>query len=651
MANGTDQASPSAHAKAHEVAITAPATAAKPAFGEIVPSGSLAGAAGHTSTVRADEGIYGRDVLTTWRRVLIRNMTSVAVFSLFINLLMLTVPIYLFQVSDRVLTSRSMDTLLMLTTIALGFLGVLSLLDVARRTLLGRVATQFETLLAGPVIASTVNVATSSQSNGTGLLRSLQQVRGFISGAVMLMLFDAPMAPLYFAAVFFIHPDLGMISLGSGVLLMIIALFNQWGTRKPLSQGGQHSAKAEAKADALVRNSQVITAMGMLNEVVQQWGRDQSRALSFQIAAQDRNFYISGLSKFARLVTQIAMLGWGAHLALQGKLTGGMMIAASIIAGRALAPIEGMIEGWRSLLQARAAYARILSVVEAIQREPSRLLLPKPQGRVSVDKLLYMVQGSKQPVLNGINFELAAGESLAIVGPSGSGKSTLAKILVGCLPPTAGQVRLDGTELRNWDRRQFGEFIGYLPQEVELFPGSIKSNITRMREDLPDSYVFQATAMTDVHEVISHFPQGYETIIDGNGSPLSGGQRQRIALARAFLADPRLVVLDEPNANLDSAGEEALADTLRRAKAAGITVVVVTQRPSLLQCVDKVMVLRAGRLEAFGPPAEVLHRIVRARSAENPGPDQQPQPQPAATRIAGAGAPNGSQALATTGAL
>ena len=611
-----------------------------------------AGAAGTTSTVKADDGIYGRDVLAIWRRVLVRNMTSVAVFSLFINLLMLTVPIYLFQVSDRVLTSRSLDTLLMLTTIALGFLGVLSLLDVARRTLLGRVATQFETLLAGPVLASTVNAATNSQATGAGLLRSLQQVRGFISGAVMLMLFDAPMAPLYFAAVFFIHPDLGMISLGSGVLLMLIAMFNQWGTKKPLAQGGQHSAKADAKADALVRNSQVITAMGMLNEVVQQWGRDQSRALSFQISAQDRNFYISGLSKFARLVTQIAMLGWGAHLALQGRLTGGMMIAASIIAGRALAPIEGMIEGWRSLLQARSAYARILSVVEAIQKEPARLLLPKPKGRLSIDKLLYMVAGSKQPVLNGVAFELAPGESLAIVGPSGSGKSTLAKILVGCLTPTAGQVRLDGTELRNWDRRQFGEFTGYLPQEVELFPGSIKSNITRMREDLPDSFVFEATAMTDVHEVISHFPQGYETIIDGSGAPLSGGQRQRIALARAFLADPRLVVLDEPNANLDSAGEEALADTLKRAKEKGITVVVVTQRPSLLQCVDKVLVLRNGRVEAFGPPAEVLHRIVRARAAENQ--DAGGQSQPAASRLAGDprnGAANGSQAITASGAV
>ena len=277
------------------------------------------------------------------------------------------------------------------------------------------------------------------------------------------------------------------------------------------------------------------------------------------------------------------MLGWGAYLALHGELTGGMMIAASIIAGRALQPLEGMIEGWRSVVQTRAAYARVRAAVEALQNEKPKLLLPRPEGRLAVDRLLYLPPGTKEPVLNGVSFELEPGESLAIVGPSGSGKSTLARILVGCLMPTAGKVRLDGTELRNWDRRQFGEYTGYLPQEVELFPGTIKQNVCRMRDDLPDETIYEAAMLTGVHDMICQLPNGYETVLERSGAPLSGGQKQRIALARAFFGDPSLVVLDEPNSNLDAAGEQALTETLARAKEKRVTVVVVTQRPGAAQ--------------------------------------------------------------------
>jgi ATP-binding cassette subfamily C protein len=288
-----------------------------------------------------------------------------------------------------------------------------------------------------------------------------------------------------------------------------------------------------------------------------------------------------------------------------------MMIAASIIAGRALQPLEGMIEGWRSLVQTRAAYGRVCASVESLKQERPHLLLPKPEGRLTVDRLLYLPPGSKEPVLNGVSFELQPGESLAIVGPTGSGKSTLARILVGCLYPTAGKVRLDGTELRNWDRRQFGEYTGYLPQEVELFPGTIKENVCRMRNDLSDERIYEAALLTDVHEMITHLPSGYETVLEPSGAPLSGGQKQRIALARAFLGEPSLVVLDEPNSNLDATGEQALTDTLQRAKERGVTVVIVTQRPAVLKSMDKLLVIRAGRVEAFGPPSEVLVRLVR----------------------------------------
>jgi len=566
--------------------------------------------------------------LSVWRAVARRNLFTVGIFSLFVNLLMLTIPIYLFQLSDRVLTSRSLDTLVMLSLLAMGFMIVMSLLDILRKQVLGRVATQFETILGGIVLAGMVGGPRREEGGNANAMRQLHQVRGFISGPVMLNLFDAPMAPFYFGAVFLVHPHLGMIAVASGLSLLLAAILNQKATSGSLREAGTYSARADAQAEALSRNSQVINAMGMLNEAIQQWGRSQSRALVLQTAALDRNYWISGLSKFVRLLTQIAMLGWGAYLALNGEITGGTMIAASIIAARALQPIEGMIEGWRGLVQARAAYASICNIVAAVENEKPRMKLPKPKGHVIVDKVLYIPPGSKEPVLNGLGFELLAGESLAIVGPSGAGKSTLARILVGFITPTAGRVRLDGTELRNWDRRQFGEFTGYLPQEVELFPGEIKLNISRMRSDSPDQEVYEAAVLTSVHEMITRLNNGYETVIDGHGAPLSGGQKQRIALARAFFGNPSLVVLDEPNSNLDAVGEQALAETLQRAKEKGITVVTVTQRPALLNCVDKVLILRGGRIEAFGPPQEVLHRAVRPPEPVRPPQSSQIAPPP-----------------------
>jgi ATP-binding cassette, subfamily C, type I secretion system permease/ATPase len=545
------------------------------------------------------------DPLATWRSTARRNFATIAAFSIFVNLLMLTLPIYLFQISDRVLTSHSLDTLLMLSLLALGFLAVLSLLDIFRRQVLGALATSLATILGGPLLASVINNSAAGGGN-IQALRSLHHVRSFISSPTMLLLFDAPIAPIYFGAVFLISTQLGSIALAAGIVLIATALLNQRTTSGQLALAGVHAARADAQAEALARNAQVINAMGMLNEGILHWGREEARALTLQFGALDRNFWISGASKCFRLITQIAVLGCGAYLALEGKLTGGMMIAASIIASRALQPLEGMIEGWRSIVQARASYARVVATVDALQKEKPRLLLPRPQGRLSVDRLLYMVPASKEPVLNGVSFELAPGESLAVVGPSGSGKSTLARLLVGCLLPTAGNVRLDGTELRNWDRRQFGAFVGYLPQEVELFPGSIKQNVCRMRDDLPDDRIYRAAMLAGVHDLICHLPQGYETILEGTGAPLSGGERQRIALARAFFGDPAVIVLDEPNSNLDAAGEQALDDALKRAKHQAVTVVVVTQRPALLQSVDKVLILKSGRAAAFGPPERIL---------------------------------------------
>jgi ATP-binding cassette subfamily C protein len=270
-----------------------------------------------------------------------------------------------------------------------------------------------------------------------------------------------------------------------------------------------------------------------------------------------------------------------------------------------------MIDGWKSVVQARHAYARVISAVEALKNEKPRLVLPTLKGRLTAEQLLYLPPGTKEPVINGVSFELQPGESLAIVGPSGSGKSTLARLLVGCLYPTAGKVRIDGTDLRHWDRRQFGQHTGFLPQEVELFPGTIKENICRMRDNLLDEDIYRAAQLTGVHDLITHMPNGYETVLDRNGAPLSGGQKQRLALARAFFGQPSFVVLDEPNSNLDAVGEQALTDTLLRAKNQGVTCVVITQRPAILSIVSKLLILKNGRVEAFGPTTSVLHHLVR----------------------------------------
>lgn len=576
-------------------------------------SGIRAFAADLASSSPADAPQAGeqRNPLAEWKVAAKRTFIAVGLFSAFVNILMMTMPIYLFQLSDRVLTSHSFDTLLMLSGLALGLIGVLSMLDIIRRQMLGRLSMQMEALLAGPILASVIGSAPSGEGGNIQPLRNLHQVRSFLASPTMLLLFDAPLAPLYFLVIFLVHPMLGTLCVVAGAMLFGIALVNRSATAKPLSTAGAHASKADANAEALARNAQVINAMGMMNESILHWGREQADALKAQLDGQERNVWISGSSKFVRLVTQITMLGVGAYLALNSELTGGMMIAASILAGRALQPLEGMIEGWRSLMQARQAYGKVKSTLEAMQAHRPRLRLPRPEGRLTVDKVLYLCAGSKEPVLNGISFELPAGESLAIVGPSGSGKSTLARILVGCLYPTAGKVRLDGTELRNWDRRQFGEYTGYLPQEVELFPGTIRENVCRMRSDLPDSDVLRAAKVAGVHDMITHLTNGYETVLDRNGAPLSGGQKQRIALARAFFGDPAVVVLDEPNSNLDAVGEQALAETLKRAKSNGVTIVVITQRPALLNLVDKVLILRGGRMEAFGPPSEVLHRLMR----------------------------------------
>ena len=544
-----------------------------------------------------------------------RSIVTIAIFSVAVNVLILAIPIYLFQVSDRVLTSRSLDTLVMLSIVVVGALLVHVLLDMMRRILLMRAAVRMETMLGAPVLSAAVKASHVGSNKDFQTLMDLEQLRNFISGSVMITFFDAPLAPLFFLGVFLIHPHLGYILCVSAGLVFVVAMINQKITAVPFAKASGFGMRASLQADAMSRNALVMNAMGMIPEGVNLWGRETAESLKAHICAQDRNIYMAGLSKFIRLTTQIAMLGWGAFLAIGGELTGGMIIAASIIGSRALAPVIGTIEGWRSFVQARNGYGRIKTLLQSSPLNFERLRLPRPMGKLNVDRVLFVPPLTKKVVLNGISFSLDPGESLAIVGPSGTGKTTLARMLVGSIAPTAGNVRLDKMDIRNWDPRQFGESVGYLPQDVELFPASIKANIARMREDVSDESIFEAAEIAGVHEMISQLPQGYETPINVDGTPLSGGQKQRIGLARAFFGGPRLVVLDEPNSNLDSPGEQALAAALERAKAHDITVVAVTQRPSLLKNVDKIMVLDEGRVQKLGNREEVLLQLAGPKKA------------------------------------
>lgn len=542
------------------------------------------------------------------------SILGVALFSSVTNLLVLAIPIYLFQISDRVLTSRSNDTLIMLTVVIIGAVLLQVVFDSLRRLMLLRCSVDMSARLGAPILSAAARASLQSNGREYQILGDLQQLRAFLVSPTLLSFLDLPFAPLFILAIFLVHPHLGLIVMATALVLMVIALLNQRATATPFGLANQHQSLANLHLDSMARNSQIINALAMIPEAVTIWGREASGSMAAQVKAQDRNIMFSGASRAVRLLTQVGLLGWGAYLALHGEITGGMVIAASIIAGRALAPIEGAIEGWNIALLARASYGRISNLLKSSVLNTQRLRLPKPEGRLDVERLLYVPQGTKRVVLNSLTFSLRPGASLGIVGNSGAGKTTLGKMLVGSVLPTSGAVRMDLMDLRNWDQRQLGQSIGYLPQDVQLFPGTIKSNIARMRSDASDQDIYDAAILADVHDMIARLPEGYETFVAADGSPLSGGQKQRIGLARAFFGNPRMVVLDEPNSNLDAAGDKALSQALALARQQVITVIVITQKSSILRDVDNIMLLADGQIAMFGAREQVLQQLAQRRA-------------------------------------
>ncbi|QKD02342.1 type I secretion system permease/ATPase [Mesorhizobium loti] len=558
------------------------------------------------------------------RPVFLRAIADVGVFSVLINVLLLVIPLYLLQVYDRVLPSSSVETLVYLSGIAVLALAVLGLLDAIRAVYTQRVAATLDRKLGAGTFAISLG---AKYASGLSPLRDLASICAFIRSRGVAVLFDLPFAPVFLALLYLIDPVLFWVTVGGAALLLLLVVANQLAIGRNDALSAERSALASQAEQAFARNAETLRAMGMVENAAQVWGRHVAAALTLHDRSASANAIFSGASRALRMMLQLAILGAGAWLVLEGQMTAGMIFASSLVSSRALQPLDQLIGAWRQIADARRAWRRLETALAARPLEARKLILPDPTGAISMQDVFFMApnaQPGTEPILKRLNFQIGVGEALAIVGPSGAGKSTLARLLVGAARPTGGAVRIDGADLRTWDENQLGKHIGYLAQEVELFPGSIAQNIARFNPDADDASIIEAARRAEAHDLILAQRDGYQTLIGPSDRNLSGGERQRIGLARAFYGAPRILVLDEPNAHLDGAGEAALETVLAAVKAAGVTTIVITHRPSIAASCDRVMLLRSGVIEAFGPSGEVLRQSVASTGAGKGIPRQNP---------------------------
>jgi ATP-binding cassette subfamily C protein/ATP-binding cassette subfamily C protein EexD len=540
-------------------------------------------------------------------------LLTIGAFSLVVNLLQLSTSLYMMQVYDRVLGSRSVDTLIFLTLITIAALVVLAVLDAARGQILQRCAVWAEQTVAPETFVRAIEAQLRGRPYRMQALRDLAVCRAVFGSPAVLTLYDVPWVPVYLGVIFILHPLLGWVATGGAAVLFALTLLNEAMTARLLRRAAGAGQALQQRNESILRNAEVIDSMGMLPAMLRRWRLGVAEALPDQQRAADRGGLVLVATRFVRMSMQVAILGVGAWLVLRSELTSGAMIAASIIMSRAVAPVEQMIGAWKQLVAGRAAWRRLSGFLAEARLRGRGLVLPDPQGRLSVDRVSYGFPGQRTMLIKGVSFTVDPGEVLALVGPSAAGKTTLVRLLTGTIAPASGAVRLDGAELGQWQRDAFGRHLGYLPQDVELFAGTVFDNIARMQHAAPDE-VFDAARLAGCHEMILQLPDGYETEIGEGGAHLSGGQRQRIALARALFGDPRLVILDEPNSNLDGAGEAALVDALVALRARGATIVLVSHRPNLVSAADRVLMLRDGAIEMLGRREEVLKRLLGPRA-------------------------------------
>ncbi|WP_243611918.1 type I secretion system permease/ATPase [Shimia aestuarii] len=553
----------------------------------------------------------GLEELRAARRESRRLYWGVGVFSFFANLLMLTGPLYMLQVYDRVLGSRSEATLLALSVLVAFLYGVMGLLDFSRGRILARVGARFQTRLDRRVFDAVLRKsAVAPDANAQTGLRDLESIQRLMSSPVLISAFDIPWTPFFLAGIALFHPWLGLLAIGGGGLLIAATYLNQSVTRSPLLKASTRTHRAEMLGEQIRTESEMVQAMGMRTAAFDRWQSARDASLKAQVAASDLSGGFTSTTKTFRLFLQSAMLGLGAYLVLLGELTPGAMIAGSILLGRALAPIELAIAQWQTVQRARQGWNNLSELLSAVPPEGARTELPAPKAHLDVHQLTVFPPGEKQAALRGVTFALQPGQALGVIGPSGAGKSTLARALTGVWPPAAGKIRLDGATLDQYDPDRLGEYIGYLPQRVQLFEGSIAENIARLSGAPDAEKVVAAAKKAAAHDMIVRLPDGYDTRISQGGGRLSGGQIQRIGLARALYADPVILVLDEPNSNLDNEGSVALNGAIKAMKAAGKSVLIMAHRPAAIQECDLLLVIDGGLRTAFGPKDEVLRNMV-----------------------------------------
>lgn len=541
------------------------------------------------------------------------------VFSFFSNLLMFVGPLYMLQIYDRVLSSRSETTLLALTAIAVALLLSYGFLEYTRTRLLVRAGLQFDEVLAHPVFHRVVKQQTATPGGGGHVaLSDIDKVREFMTGQGILSFFDAPWVPLFLALCFAFHPWLGMVATVGALIIFGLALANEFSTRGVLAEAGRAGQGASHFASTTLQNAEVIRAMGMEKPLAKRWLSQHDEMLDQQARASGRGGAVVASSKFVRMSLQVAILGVGAYLAMRQEISPGIMIAASIVMGRALAPVEQAVQQWKGFVAARQSHKRLKQLFASIQSDQDRIKLPDPTGQVVVEGLYAFAPGTRDSILKNVSFSVPAGEVLAVIGPSGSGKSTLVRHLVGAAAPAGGSVRLDGTEMQHWDVEQVGRHIGYLPQDVKLFGGTVGENISRFQEDANDQEIVAAATLSGAHEMIQTLSEGYDSKVGDGGNNLSGGQKQRVGLARAVYREPALVVLDEPNSNLDNHGEQALVACIKELKEKGKTVILVTHKTNLLALSDKTLMLMNGMVEKFGNTKEMFQPKAQPSNSDKP---------------------------------
>ena len=561
----------------------------------------------------SDEFKEGRKELRQALGASKRLFWGVFLFSFFVNILMLTGPMFMLQVYDRVLSSRAVPTLVTLFALVAVLFAIMGVLDYLRARVLARAGARFQALLDRRVFEAVLrrSVSPAERARPATAMADLEAIQRLLSGPAPFALFDAPWAPFFLFAIFMFHWMLGIVAIVGGVILFTLALLNEAFSKKPMATAAEKAARSEGFSQALRRDGETVQGLGMRDDALTRWGGMRDEALQAQIQASDRSGAFATASKTLRFFLQSAMLGMGAYLAILQEVTPGVMIAASILMGRALAPIEQAIAQWAGYQRAFRGWKTLAEVLQKTPSPQQKTALPAPAARLDCNNVTVAAPGEQVPALRGVTFNSGPGEAIGVIGPSASGKSTLARVLAGVWQPAGGKVRLDGAALDQWDDAELGRHLGYLPQDVALFAGSIADNIARMSNQPDAEAVIAAAKLAGAHEMILGLAQGYDTLVGQGGGSLSGGQRQRVALARALYGSPVVVVLDEPNSNLDAVGERALTVCIEHLKEQGRIVIVMAHRPSAISACDKLLMLEGGTVRAFGPKEEVLKKTVR----------------------------------------